>query len=104
MRVTTLRAVNNWPGNRRRASDLPAPRALLESAIYELHRQFGDRRQRHPPAIGNLAAILWQLASGRGLLAAGTSWSKPSAGCAARTTRQPRRAAVLAAMQHDGMP
>ena len=87
------------------APELPGARALLETAIEELHRQFGEADSDTAAAIGNLAAILWQFGE-RGeaywLQAQLVETQRRLRGEDDPSTRT--ALAVLAAMQHDGMP
>ena len=88
-----------------RSGDAVDPRALLETAIEELHRQFGEGDSDTVASVGNLAAILWQFGE-RGE----AYWLQAQLVEAQRRVRgeddPATRAAlaVLAAMQHDGMP
>jgi len=77
----------------------------LETAIDELHRLFGEADSDTAAAIGNLAAILWQYgerAEAYWLQAQLVETQRRVRGEDDPATRA--ALAVLAAMQHDGMP
>jgi len=105
MRATRCAPVNNLAGTVAAQGDFPARVPSWRAQSRSCTANSATPTATPPRQSATSPRSCGSLASGARLIAAGTAGRKPSAGCAARTTRQTRAAlAVLAAMQHDGMP
>jgi hypothetical protein len=97
--------MNNLAGTIAAQGDLAGARALLDSAIETLHREFGPNDPDTLTALANLAAVLWQYGE-RGeaywLQSQVVDIRRAAFGEADAGTRA--AAAVLEAMHRDGMP